>query len=304
MASHCSSPARSAAPTALTMRCWSPRASGQSPPSMARSRRPRRASTFARWFETTWRKSVRASSRRPAFRASRARWSISRRCGSSGAGDARPGPRRPSNAVSSARVRRNGMSAGFEAGGRGLRGRQSPGGHPLLFLHQALTVDAVARERQRVQTPVGDRLPAPFACAEGAIVDLLQRGDDVAKQPTIAVAKLEEELAGVGRVGLVTEVLDGIVLLILPVERGLAHLVRELTLFLEEALLEVRQTLLFHRYLRARRLGALAKGHTLARSARPVQGRGLMRRRRRPAAHHPTGARGRSRRASPPGTRA
>src|SRR5262245_35917939 len=271
---------------------------------MARSRRPRRASTLPRRFDTRWRNSVRASSRRPAFRASRARWSVSRSCGSSGMGDAPPWPTRPSNAVSSARVRRSDINVGFGAGGRALRGRQSPGGHPLLFLHQSLTVDAIAREGQGVQTPVRDRLPAPFASAERAVVELLQRGDDVAEQPTVAVAKLEEELARVGRVGLVAEILDGIVLLILPVERGLTHLVRELTLFLQEALLEVRQTLLLHRYLRARRRGALAKGHTLARCAGTVQGRGLTRRRRRLTARHPTGARGRSRRASLPGTRA
>src|SRR5689334_22736726 len=77
------------------------------------------------------------------------------------------------------------------------------GGHPLLLLDRALTLDAVARERQRFEPLLGDFLAAPLAAAERAIVDLLQRGDHIAQEPTVAVAELEEELARVGGVRLV-----------------------------------------------------------------------------------------------------
>src|SRR5437773_6990695 len=68
-------------------------------------------------------------------------------------------------------------------------------GHALLLLDRPLTVDAVARERQRLEPLLGDRLPAPLARAEGAVVQLLQGGDDVAQQAPVTIAELEEELA-------------------------------------------------------------------------------------------------------------
>ena len=122
-----------------------------------------------------------------------------------------------------------------------MPGRQWPerarlaGGHPLLLLDQPLAVDAVARERQRLEAPLGNGLAAPLTAAERAVVDLLQRRDDVTQQSTVAVPQLEKELARVGGVGLVAEVLDGVVFLVLAVERGTPDLLRQLAVLLDEA---------------------------------------------------------------------
>ena len=101
------------------------------------------------------------------------------------------------------------------------RGRDgaSAGGGALLFLDQTLAGDAVTGERQRFETLVADRLAAALALAERALVDLLQRGDDVAQQSPVAVAQLEEEFAVVGGIRLVAEILDRVVFLILAVGR-------------------------------------------------------------------------------------
>src|SRR5262245_27529223 len=120
--------------------------------------------------------------------------------------------------------------------GRG--GEASAGGGALLLFDDPLAVDAVARERQGLQPLVADRLATALAIAEGAVVDLLQRGDDVAQQAVIAVAQLEEELARVRRVGLVAEILDRVVVLIFAVNRGASDAVGELLVLLQQALSE------------------------------------------------------------------
>src|SRR5262249_7040876 len=125
-------------------------------------------------------------------------------------------------------------------------GEASAGGGALLLLGQPLAVDAVARRGHRVQPLVADRLAAALAVAGGAVVDLLQRIDDVAQLAAVAVAELEEELARVGGVGLIPEVLDGVVVLVLAVQRGATHTRGELGALLEQRLPEARQSLLLH----------------------------------------------------------
>src|SRR6202795_732384 len=124
-----------------------------------------------------------------------------------------------------------------------------PGGGALFFFDEALAVDAVACEGQRVEALVGDGLPAPLAVTEVAFVDLLQRGDDLFQDPAVAVAQLEEELAVVGRRGLVAEVLRGVVVGTLGVEHGLVHSFGELAMLLLQLLLELGQAVLPHRCL-------------------------------------------------------
>src|SRR6266480_3321524 len=119
-------------------------------------------------------------------------------------------------------------------------------GHALLLLDDPLAVDAVPRERQRLESLLGDRLAAALARAEGAVLQFLQGGHDVAQQAPIAVAELEEELPVVRGICLVAEVLDRVVFLVLAVERRPADLVRQLTLLLEQPLPEVRQPILSH----------------------------------------------------------
>jgi hypothetical protein len=103
-----------------------------------------------------------------------------------------------------------------EADGHGWQAPGAlPGGRALFFFDEALTVDAVAGEGQRFEALVGD-LPASLAVAEVASVDLLQGGDDFLQDPAVAIAQLEEELAVVGRGGLIAEVLREIVLGLLP----------------------------------------------------------------------------------------
>src|SRR5688572_5111209 len=130
----------------------------------------------------------------------------------------------------------------------------SPDDRALLLLDEPLAVDAVAREGQRLEALVGDRLAAALAVAERAVLDLLERGDDVAQDPPVAVAQLEEELPGVGGVGLIPEILDCVVfLLCCRVERGASGVGGELLALLEQLLLEARQSFLFHHDLRGDR---------------------------------------------------
>src|SRR5262245_4847817 len=120
----------------------------------------------------------------------------------------------------------------------GRRGRLShcggsARGHALLFLDQALAVDAVAREGDGVESLLRDRLAASLAGAVGTVLDLLERRYDVAQQSPVAVAKLEEEFTGVGGVGLITQIFDGVVLLVLAIEGGAADFLEELVLLFE-----------------------------------------------------------------------
>src|SRR6185503_18019089 len=103
-----------------------------------------------------------------------------------------------------------------------------------------------AGERQRFETLVADGLAAALAVPEGAVVDLLQGGDDVAQQAPIAVAQLEEEFPVVGGIRLVAEILDRIVFLILAVGRRTSDAVGKLPLLLEQLFLEARQSLFLH----------------------------------------------------------
>src|SRR5437879_5509831 len=109
---------------------------------------------------------------------------------------------------------------------------------------------------------LGERLSAPLARTKAAALQLLQGGDDIAQQAPVAVAEFEEELPVVRGIRLVAEVLDRVVFLVLAVKRRPADLVRQLALLLEQALLEVRQSIFSHRdlprdsggaYLRLRR---------------------------------------------------
>ena len=81
--------------------------------------------------------------------------------------------------------------------------------------------------------------PQRSQLAEGAVVDLLQRGDDVAQQTAVAVAQLEEELPVVGGVRLVAEILDRVVFLILAVGRGATDPVGKLPLLVEQLFLKL-----------------------------------------------------------------
>ena len=74
-----------------------------------------------------------------------------------------------------------------EASGRVAEPAVTPstGGGALLLLDQALAVDAVACERQRLQALLGDGLVAPLARAERPVLDLLERGHDVAEDPAV-----------------------------------------------------------------------------------------------------------------------
>src|SRR5262249_49216976 len=121
--------------------------------------------------------------------------------------------------------------------------------HALLFLHQPLAIDAVTRERQRIESLVGDRLAAALAGAERAVLDFLQRHHDLAQQSTIAVAELEEEFARVGRIGLIAEILDRIVFLVLAIEPRAPYFLDQLMLLVEQALFETRQPIFFHQGL-------------------------------------------------------
>src|SRR5580700_763888 len=129
----------------------------------------------------------------------------------------------------------------IDTGGAALPGRGA-----LFLFDRALALDAVARERQRLQALLGDRLAAALAIAEPAFVDLLQRERHFFQEHPVAVAQLEEELAIVGGRGLVPQVLDGIVLGALAVQDVLAHLLHELAMLLLQLLAEVDQAVFSH----------------------------------------------------------
>ena len=121
-------------------------------------------------------------------------------------------------------------------------------------LDRALALDAVARERQRLQALLGDRLAAALAVAEAALADLLQGQHDLLQEPPVSVAQLEEEFTIVGRRGLVAQILDGVVLGSLAVEHVPAHFLDELAVLLFQLLAVVDQAILLHRDLLATRL--------------------------------------------------
>src|SRR5215475_1067694 len=99
------------------------------------------------------------------------------------------------------------------SGARPARPGRLARGHALFFLDEPLAVDAIALAR-----------------AVRAVLDLLQGGDDLAQQPPVAVAQLEEKLARVGGVRLIAEILDRVVLLVLPVEGRAADFRHQLVL--------------------------------------------------------------------------
>src|ERR1051325_6667758 len=102
-------------------------------------------------------------------------------------------------------------------------------GRGALFLfRRPLALDAVARERERLEALLGDGLAAALAVAEAALGDLLERERDLLQESAVAVAQLEQELTIVGRRSLVAQVLDGVVLGTLPVEHVPTHFFHEL----------------------------------------------------------------------------
>src|SRR2546429_4876869 len=224
-ASHSVSGDRSVEPTAPSTRCCVSRASRQRPACAARSRKPRKAPRWSRRRCKICRKWVAASSLRPRRRASCACWSSSR-VGESSASARRPAPAwkkplrvRPSDRserTETGNVRGAAMP-GNDGGQARRRGARLARGHPLLFLDHPLAVDAVTGERQGLEPFLGNRLVAPLARPEGAIVELLEGRNDVAEEPTVAVAELEEELPGVCGVRLVAQILDRVVLGVLSV---------------------------------------------------------------------------------------
>src|SRR5215470_4902701 len=122
-------------------------------------------------------------------------------------------------------------------------------GGPLLLLDRALTLDAVAGERQRLKPLLRDGLATALAVAEAAFIDLLQRRDNFLEEAPIAIAELEQEFPVVRRARLVAQVLDGIVLRTLTIHDVPPHLFDELVLLLFQLLSEVRQPILLHRRL-------------------------------------------------------
>src|SRR5213594_3171468 len=248
-ASHSVSGDLSVEPTAPSTRCCASRASRHRPASAARSRSPRSAPRWSRRRCKTCRKCVAASSFRPRRRASCARWSSST-VGESSASARWPAPTlkkllrvRPSDRTETGNVTGTAIPGKGRAEAR-RRGARLARGHPLLFLDHPLAVDAVARERQRLEPLLGNRLVASLARPERAIVELLEGRDDVAEEPTVAVAELEEELASVRGVRLVAQVLDRVVLRILPVQSGPTDLLGQLPLLFHKALLEVSEPVL------------------------------------------------------------
>src|SRR5262245_6672521 len=234
------------------MRCWASRASRQRPASAASSRRPRSAARWSRRFWRIWRKIVAASSLRPSRRASWAR----RRSSAVGESSASAGRRTPPvhrllserPSESSERTESDNVTgAAIPRSARARRrGPRLARGHPLLFLDHPLAVDAVARERQRLEPFFGNRLVAPLAVSKCAVVELLERRDHVAQEPAVAVAQLEEELARVRGIGLVAQVLDRVVFRVFAVQSGPADLFGQLALFFDELLFEVCKPVLAH----------------------------------------------------------
>src|SRR5262249_54215982 len=112
-------------------------------------------------------------------------------------------------------------------------------GASLFLLDGALALDAIAGERERFESLLGDRFTAALAIAEAPLVQLLQRGHHFFQQPPIAIAQLEQELAVIGRRGLIPEILDRVVVWTLAVEDVLANFIDQLTILLFQLLSEV-----------------------------------------------------------------
>src|SRR5438093_7237367 len=260
------------------------------------------------------RKVVAASSRRPSRRASSARRRSST-VGESSASWRRPAPTlnrllrvRPSESsertetgnVTGAAIPRNDRAEARRREARLARG------HPLLFFDHALAIDTVTRERQRLEPLFGNRLVASLARPERAVVELLEGRDDVAEQPPVAVAELEEELSRVRGVGLVAQVLDRVVFRVFSVQSGPADLFGQLPLLFDKSFFEVREPIFAHVDLLPYR-GRAIEQPTLARTlgARnsnnaPPAGVPVTNRRASGPARRPTGARAHSRSACLP----
>src|SRR6266850_647033 len=206
VASHSLSGDRSVEPMAPKMRCWRSSASRHRLPSTARSRRPWSAPRWPRRDWRIWRYTAAASSGRPSRRASSAR-------------------------------RKSSVVAASSATG--------PGAAPK-FSRLLSVMPRDRSERRGLEPLFGNRLAAPLARTEPAVVQLLQSRDDVAQQPAVAVAQLEEEFSRVRRVRLVAEVLDGIVFLVFSIEGGSPDLFGQLSLLLDELLFEVCEPILAH----------------------------------------------------------
>ncbi len=73
------------------------------------------------------------------------------------------------------------------------------GGGALFLFDRALAVDAVARERQRLEALVGDGSPQRSQSPKPPSSIFCSAEHDFLQQPAVAVAQLEEELAVVGR---------------------------------------------------------------------------------------------------------
>src|SRR4029453_4216603 len=254
MASHSLSGDRSVEPMAPKMRCWRSSASRHRRPSTARSRRPRSAPGWPRRDWRIWRYTAAASSGGPSRRASWARCRSSLVAASSATGPgAAPKLKRPLSVMPRDRSERRETGnftdavtrAARSVGARRNRARLARG-HPLLFLDPPLAADGVTRERQGLQPLFGNRLAAPLARTEPAVVQLLQGRDDVAQQPGGAVAPLEEEFSRIRSVRLVAEVLDRIVFLVFAVEGGSPDLFGQLALLLDETLFELCEPVLAH----------------------------------------------------------
>src|SRR5438445_2796733 len=275
VASQVVSALRSAPATIPIKRSSTPSASSQASISTVRSRRPRSARTSFFRRSTAWRKRRRASSCRPACQASSAAPTSAEASGSSlGVSGRAPRTRprtRPTKVMVRSDVVSDGMTAtsGQAAWRRRADGAGSTRRHALLFLHQPLAIDAITRERKRVESLVGDRLAAALAGPERSILDLLQRHHHFAQQPAIAVAQLEEKFPRVRRVRLIAEVFDRVVFLVLAVERRAPHLLDQLVLLVEQALFETRQPIFFHHGLRDSQRASL-RWHHRAKRATPL----------------------------------
>src|SRR5262249_3955551 len=115
---------------------------------------------------------------------------------------------------------------------------------------QPLAVDAVAREREGVEAPFGDRLAAALALSEAALVELPQRDQDFFEEAPVTVAQLEQELAGVGGRPLVPQILDAVVFLPLAITRASPDLILELASLVQERLAEVGEPVLLDLHAR------------------------------------------------------
>src|SRR3989442_248068 len=239
-ASHSVSGDRSVEPTVPSTRCCASRASGHRPAAAARSRRPRSAPRWPRCDCKMSRYRVLASSLRLKRRASwaRCRSSVVAALSAEAPGAMRKlkrslsvGPRDRKERTETGNFTDAGTRVKRRAEARRDRA-QLARGHPLLFLDHPLAADEMAREGQRLEPFFGDRLAAPLARAERAVVQLLERRHDVPQQTPVAVAQLEEKLPRICGVRLVAEVLDRVVFLIFSVQGGSPDLLGQLPLLL------------------------------------------------------------------------